>query len=91
MERRTPSSHTMEAYGHKGMQNKQWRKTFKSSDHAHAWAEKNDASVLGTRDLESAKRGSLSPAVGHLNKETERGEHSPAVGGYSDHKHGGES
>jgi hypothetical protein len=29
-----------------------WRKTFKHADHLNDWAEKNDADVHGTRDLE---------------------------------------
>jgi len=55
--------HTMEAHGVKGMKNTPWRKTFKSSDHAVDWAEKNDAEIHGTRDLEQAKKGNLSPVV----------------------------
>ena len=33
-----------------------WRKTFKHEDHLHDWAEKNDADVHGTRELEGAKK-----------------------------------
>lgn len=55
--------HTMEAHGVKGMKNTPWRKTFKSHDHAREWAEKNDADIHGTRDLEQAKKGNLSPAI----------------------------
>ena len=55
--------HTVEAHGVKGMNNKAWRKTFKNAEQAYAWAEKNDAEVKGTRDLEAAKTGNLSPAV----------------------------
>jgi hypothetical protein len=55
--------HTMEAHGVKGMKNSSWRKTFKSHEHAVAWADKNDAEIHGTRDLEASKKGNLSPAV----------------------------
>ena len=55
--------HSVEAHGVKGMNNKAWRKTFKNAEQAYAWAEKNDAEVKGTRDLEAAKTGNLSPAV----------------------------
>jgi hypothetical protein len=55
--------HTIEAHGVKGMKNTPWRKTFKHADHLNDWAEKNDADVHGTRDLEQAKKGNLSPAV----------------------------
>jgi hypothetical protein len=41
----------VEAYGQKGMKNTVWRKLFKDADELHAWTEKNDASVLGTRGL----------------------------------------
>ena len=57
------SGHTMEAHGVKGMKNTPWRKSFKSHDNAHDWAEKNDAEIHGTRDLEQAKKGNLSPAM----------------------------
>lgn len=55
--------HTMEAHGVKGMKNTPWRKTFKSADHAVEWAEKNDAEIHGTRDLEQSKKGNLSPTL----------------------------
>jgi hypothetical protein len=47
--------HTIEAHGIKGMKRTPWRKTFKHADHLNDWAEKNDADVHGTRDLEKAK------------------------------------
>lgn len=43
--------HTIEAYGNKGFKNTPWRKTFTDADALNKWAEKNDASVLGTRDI----------------------------------------
>lgn len=42
----------VEAYGVKGMNSKQWRKTFKSFDALEKWLEKNDAQCHGTRDAE---------------------------------------
>ena len=47
--------HTMEAHGVKGVKGTPWRKSFKSHEHAHEWAEKNDAEIHGTRDLEKSK------------------------------------
>lgn len=61
--KRTPASHTIEAYGIKGMKRSPWRKSFKHAEHLNKWAEDNDAEVHGTRDLEQAKRGNLSPAI----------------------------
>jgi hypothetical protein len=59
-----PKGHTIEAHGTRGMKNTLWRKTFKHSDHLNKWAEENDSvEVIGTRDLEQAKKGNLSPAV----------------------------
>ena len=49
----------IEAYGTKGMKSDQWRRTFKHEDHLNDWAEKNDAQIQGTRDLEGAKQGVL--------------------------------
>lgn len=57
------SGHTIEAHGVKGMKSTPWRKTFKHADHLNDWAEKNDADVHGTRDLEQSKKGNLSPAM----------------------------
>jgi len=51
-----PQGHTIEAHGIKGMNRTPWRKTFKHADHLNDWAEKNDADVHGTRDLEQAKK-----------------------------------
>ena len=53
----------IEAHGVRGMQSKPWRKTFKNVDQMNAWAEKYDAEIHGTRDVEQAKRGNLSPAA----------------------------
>ena len=46
-----------EAYGVKGMDSKRWRRTFKNYKALNDWAEKNDAEVWGTRDLESGETG----------------------------------
>lgn len=45
----------VEAYGVKGMQSKPWRKTFRSFDAMHAWVEKNDAEIHGTREIEESR------------------------------------
>jgi hypothetical protein len=55
--------HTIEAHGIRGMDRKTWHKTFKNVDQMNAWAEKYDAEIHGTRDLEQSKRGNLSPAM----------------------------
>jgi hypothetical protein len=55
--------HTIEAHGIRGMDRKAWHKTFKNVDQMNAWAEKYDAEIHGTRDLEQAQRGNLSPAM----------------------------
>jgi hypothetical protein len=55
--------HTIEAHGIKGMKRTPWRKTFKHAEHLNDWAEKNDADVHGTRDLEKAKKVNLSSVV----------------------------
>jgi hypothetical protein len=47
--------HTIEAHGVKGMKSTPWRKTFKHEDHLNDWADKNDAKVRGTRDVEKSK------------------------------------
>lgn len=44
--------HTIEAYGNKGFKNTPWRKTFTDAEALNAWAEKHDATVLGTRTLD---------------------------------------
>lgn len=54
--------HTMEAHGVKGVKNTPWRKSFKSHEHAHEWAEKNDAEIHGTRDLEHVKNPAIKEA-----------------------------
>ena len=59
----TPKGHTVEAHGIKGFSRTPWRKTFKSTEAMLAWAEKYDAEIYGTRDLEAASRGSLAPAI----------------------------
>jgi len=76
-EANAPKGHTIEAYGTRGMKNIPWRKTFKHYDHLAKWADENDSvEVHGTRDLDQAKRGNLSPAMGEevelseLNKST---------------------
>jgi hypothetical protein len=49
--------HTIEAHGIKGAKGTPWRKTFKSHDHLHDWAEKNDSvEIHATRDLEGTKK-----------------------------------
>ena len=53
-----PKGHTIEAHGVKGMKMTRWHKTFKNHDHAHEWAEKNDAEVHGVRDID---HGELHP------------------------------
>jgi len=56
--------HTIEAQGIRGMKATPWRKTFKSHEHLAKWADANDSvEVHGTRDLEQAKKGNLSPAI----------------------------
>ena len=42
----------VEAYGVKGMNNTNWRRTFKNVEAMNAWVEKNDADVSGTREAE---------------------------------------
>ena len=44
---------TIEAYGVKGLKSAPWRREFKDVDAMLAWAEKNDADIRGTRDLET--------------------------------------
>lgn len=43
----------IEAYGVKGMQSKPWVRTFASAEALCKWAEKNDATVYGVREVES--------------------------------------
>ena len=54
--------HTIEAHGVRGMDRRTWHKTFRNTDQMTAWAEKHDAEIIGTRDLEQARHGNLSPA-----------------------------
>jgi len=42
----------IEAYGMKGWKNTPWRRRFASPEKLAAWCEKNDATVLGTRDAD---------------------------------------
>lgn len=52
MASQTSKQATVEAYGVKGMHSTPWRKSFRSYDALQRWAEKNDAEVYGTRELE---------------------------------------
>ena len=54
--------HTIEAHGVRGMDRRTWHKTFRNTDQMIAWAEKHDAEIIGTRDLEQARHHNLSPA-----------------------------
>jgi hypothetical protein len=54
--------HTIEAHGVRGMDRRTWHKTFRNTDQMMAWAEKHDAEIVGTRDLEQARHHNLSPA-----------------------------
>ena len=65
--------HTIEAHGVRGMDRRTWHKTFRNTDQMIAWAEKHDAEIIGTRDLEQARHHNLSPAeqgVAEGNKES---------------------
>lgn len=44
--------HTIEAHGVKGNNSTKWRKTFKNHEHLNSWAEKNNAEVHATRNLD---------------------------------------
>lgn len=57
------SESPFEAHGVYGMQRKQWTKKFRNSAEMEKWCEKMDAECHGTRDLESAKQGKLSPGT----------------------------
>ena len=48
--------HTIEAHGVRGMDRRTWHKTFRNTDQMIAWAEKHDAEIVGTRDLEQARQ-----------------------------------
>jgi len=54
--------HTIEAHGVRGMDRRTWHKTFRNTDQMIAWAEKHDAEIMGTRDLEQSRHGNLSHA-----------------------------
>ena len=54
--------HTIEAHGVRGMDRRTWHKTFKNTEQMIAWAEKHDAEIMGTRDLEQARHHNLSHA-----------------------------
>jgi len=54
--------HTIEAHGVRGMDRRTWHRTFRDADQMMAWAEKHDAEIMGTRDLEQARHHNLSPA-----------------------------
>ena len=45
----------VEAHGHKGLNARPWRKSFTDTEAMMAWAEKNDATILGTRDAEGSR------------------------------------
>ena len=47
-------NHKIEAYGVKGMKSLRWRKTFKNEEELNDWLEKNDAEMLGMRELEES-------------------------------------
>lgn len=42
----------VEAHGVKGMQSKPWRKTFKNADAMNKWADKNQAEIHATREVD---------------------------------------
>ena len=80
---------TIEAYGVKGMKSTPWRKTFVSVQALNDWAEFNDAQVQGTRDLEAASRGSLSPAISeHVQEAFDPDQPRDAHGMWTDGGHG---
>lgn len=47
----------IEAYGVKGMENKRWRKYFKSTEALDKWVEANDAEIQGTRTVSNREAG----------------------------------
>jgi hypothetical protein len=55
---RPGKGHKIEAYGRKGMKNTQWRKYFKDHAALEKWAEANDATVEGTRELDDVEKRS---------------------------------
>lgn len=52
--------HTIEAYGTKGQSRTRWQKTFKSYAELEKWINAVDAEVLGTRNIQAARKGVLS-------------------------------
>lgn len=70
----TPKRPGIEAHGIRGFKNTPWRKIFKSTEAMLAWAEKYDAEILGTRDLESASQGRLAPAISEDSSELSVGD-----------------
>jgi len=42
----------IEGYGVRGLDSKRWRRKFVDEEAMHAWAEKHDAEIHGTRMLE---------------------------------------
>jgi hypothetical protein len=46
-------SNPIEAHGVKGMKNVAWRKVFKTVEALIRWADKNDAQIYATRDIEA--------------------------------------
>jgi hypothetical protein len=62
--------HTIEAHGVRGMDRRTWHKTFRNTDQMIAWAEKHDAEIIGTRDLEQSRHGNLSPARQDMAEDT---------------------
>lgn len=48
---KTGKGHKIEAYGVKGMQSKQWRKSFKDEAALEKWCDDNDATVHGVADI----------------------------------------
>lgn len=53
---RKPVARRVEGYGNKGFKRIAWRKTFKSIDAMRAWAEKNDAEIIGTRECDEGEK-----------------------------------
>jgi hypothetical protein len=68
--------HTIEAHGVRGMDRRTWHKTFRNTDQMIAWAEKHDAEIVGTRDLEQARHHNLSPARQDMAEGRRTGEYS---------------
>lgn len=43
----------VEGYGVRGVRSLPWRKAFKTVDAMNAWAEKMDAEIIGTREMDA--------------------------------------